>query len=91
MIGLLISVLQLCGSALVKLQNLCKHHMPISIELNPKLLQEERAKLHAINTAKQFKVATCSLEKLKALIKQEMHEAYVLETKIEEAAIWLKG
>jgi len=46
--------------------------MSISIELNLELLQEEQAKLHAINMAKQFKRATRSLEKLKALIKQDM-------------------
>jgi len=58
MIGLLISVLQQCRSTLVKPQSPCKHHMSISIELNLILLQEERSKLHAINTAKQCKAAT---------------------------------
>jgi len=63
----------------------------INISLKLKLLKEERAKLHALWTAKQFKAATLSLEKLKASIDHNLHMAYALEAKIEEAAVWLKG
>jgi len=41
----------------------------INLDLNPKLLQEEGAKLKAINMAIQFKAATNKLENLQATIK----------------------
>jgi len=62
----------------------------ISFKVKPSLLQEERAKLYPITMIKQFKVATLHLDKLKASMHQELHAAYALEKKIEEAAVLLK-
>jgi len=53
----------------------------ISLELKPKPLQEERAKLHPIRTAKQFKVATLSLEKLKGLNQLQFARSLCLGSK----------
>jgi len=62
----------------------------ISFEVKPSLLQEEWAKLYPIKTIKQFKAVTLRLDKLKASMHQELHAAYALEKKIEEAAVLLK-
>jgi len=62
----------------------------ISFEVKPSLLQEERAKLYPIKTIKQFKAATLRLDKLKTSMNWELHEAYALEKKIEEAAVLLE-
>jgi len=62
----------------------------ISFEVKPSLLQEEQAKLYPITTIKQFKAATLQLDKLKASMHWELHAAYALERKIEEAAVLLE-
>jgi len=62
----------------------------ISFEVKPSLLQEEGAKLYPIKTIKQFKATTLRLDKLKASMNWELHAAYALEKKIEEAAVLLK-
>jgi len=62
----------------------------ISFKVKPSLLQEERAKLYPIRTIKQFKAATLKLDKLKKSMLCELHVAYALEAKIEEAAVLLK-
>jgi len=62
----------------------------ISFEVKPSLLQEEWAKLYPIMTIKQFRAGTLRLDKLKASMHWELHVAYALERKIEEAAVLLE-